>query len=361
MKKINLFFCFLVYLIPMSFDIIANDTIEVEKDELIKRYIADLSNLQRFTYEVEATMSINANGSEFLYNGIQEEGKLDLPQQRYYVKNSFQNTIDKNLQQEPDIRGSECVQKKDFFLYGNIDNKNTVNRLESRMNPISKEWTYNLRFQYISFLVGYLQFSDGNYYIPNLIKEGNTSLTKLDDGYLLSSHTDNRELHLKFEMISPLKLTEIHIKRLGNIKAAEIYDVSLIISRNDENSVEYHLTQKIYGGKIDGINIAPKIATMEVKLNNIKKVSSFSDSDFTFSTPIKNGTEVFMQDVPQIEYVWMDGEIVPKTDEVALAIARGGHKFIPGPQEPRFWLIALGIIMMLLGGGLKLRDMLKES
>ncbi|MDR1491420.1 MAG: hypothetical protein LBT05_01670 [Planctomycetaceae bacterium] len=36
-------------------------------------------------------------------------------------------------------------------------------------------------------------------------------------------------------------------------------------------------------------------------------------------------------------------------------------KYISGPDEPRFWMMALGIIMMLIGGGWKLRDMLKES
>jgi hypothetical protein len=76
---------------------------------------------------------------------------------------------------------------------------------------------------------------------------------------------------------------------------------------------------------------------------------------------IPNGTEVHVRNALQIEHVWMDGEIVPKTDEVALRIARGDHKFMPGPKEPRFWFIALGIIMLLLGGGMKLRDMLKES
>jgi hypothetical protein len=56
----------------------------------------------------------------------------------------------------------------------------------------------------------------------------------------------------------------------------------------------------------------------------------------------------------------MDGKIVPKTDEIALAIARGDYKFIPGPNEPRFWFIALGLILIFLGGGLKLYDMIKE-
>jgi hypothetical protein len=109
--------------------------------------------------------------------------------------------------------------------------------------------------------------------------------------------------------------------------------------------------------------IGKRTTKSDITFSKVVFNKNFRDQDFEIGRLIKipNGTPVSMNDAPQIEYVWMDGEIVPKTDEVALAIARGGHKFIPGPQEPRFWLIALGIIMMLLGGGLKLRDMLKES
>jgi hypothetical protein len=116
---------------------------------------------------------------------------------------------------------------------------------------------------------------------------------------------------------------------------------SVVLSK--ENSTNpYKNSSKVYFSKFN---------------TDVKKI----DHSLKLKTKIPNGNPVEMQDVPQIQYVWMDGKIVPKTDEVALAIARGGHKFIPGPDQPRFWLIALGIIMMLLGGGLKLRDMLKES
>ncbi|GHT23448.1 hypothetical protein FACS189419_07400 [Planctomycetales bacterium] len=64
---------------------------------------------------------------------------------------------------------------------------------------------------------------------------------------------------------------------------------------------------------------------------------------------IPNGTPVAVQDAPQIEYVWMDGKIEPKTDEVMLKIAQGDHKFIPGADEPRFWIMALGAILIIVG------------
>lgn len=71
--------------------------------------------------------------------------------------------------------------------------------------------------------------------------------------------------------------------------------------------------------------------------------------------PIPNYTEVSMQDAPQIEYVWLNGEIVPLTDEIALARIRG-HGFIPGVREPRFWLITAGIILITLALGLKIKE-----
>jgi hypothetical protein len=97
------------------------------------------------------------------------------------------------------------------------------------------------------------------------------------------------------------------------------------------------------------------------EFSNFKINDEHVEKEFPLMSKIDNGTDVIVSDALQIQYVWLDGEIVPKTDEVALRIARGDHKFMPGPKEPRFWFIALGIIMLLLGGGMKLRDMLKES
>jgi hypothetical protein len=97
------------------------------------------------------------------------------------------------------------------------------------------------------------------------------------------------------------------------------------------------------------------------KIDNITITDNSNPKPFSFKTKIPNGTKVILFDAQQIEHVWMDGKIVPKTDEIALAIARGDYKFIPGPNEPRFWFIALGLILIFLSVGLKLRDMLKES
>jgi hypothetical protein len=115
---------------------------------------------------------------------------------------------------------------------------------------------------------------------------------------------------------------------------------------------------KEHGGTL----VLPKrTISTQIVFRDISLKAEISEDKLFSKMKIPNGTAVSMSDAPQIQYVWLDGKIVPKTDEVALAIARGDHKFIPGPQEPRFWFIALGLILMFLGGGLKLYSMLKDN
>ena len=87
------------------------------------------------------------------------------------------------------------------------------------------------------------------------------------------------------------------------------------------------------------------------EIKNITITENSNPTPFSFQTKIPNGTRAVLFDAQQIEYIWLDGKIVPKTDEAMLAIARGNHKFMPGPDEPRFWLMAIGIILILIGGG----------
>ena len=90
--------------------------------------------------------------------------------------------------------------------------------------------------------------------------------------------------------------------------------------------------------------------TYEYLLSDIN-FNELSERDFRFAMTLPNGTPVVMQDARQIQYIWLDGKIVPKTDEAMLAIAMGDHKFMPGPDSPRFWLMAIGIILILIGVG----------
>jgi hypothetical protein len=88
----------------------------------------------------------------------------------------------------------------------------------------------------------------------------------------------------------------------------------------------------------------------DYSIDNVQIIPSDFASSFSYLTDVPNYTEVTMMDALQIKYIWLDGKIVPYTDELALARLRG-HKFVPGVREVQFWLIALGFVLLMLGVG----------
>ncbi|MDR3111226.1 MAG: hypothetical protein LBU65_16280, partial [Planctomycetaceae bacterium] len=103
----------------------------------------------------------------------------------------------------------------------------------------------------------------------------------------------------------------------------------------------------------EGLKIEKQTKIQERIVTNIVKFITFdvnpelTVADFLPKANIPNETEVKVLETPQIKYVWLDGKIVPFTDELALARLRG-HKFIPGVREPGFWFMAAGIIMIVI-------------
>jgi hypothetical protein len=118
---------------------------------------------------------------------------------------------------------------------------------------------------------------------------------------------------------------------------------------------EYDKNMVLVPGKLTKGSQSPS-----VKLENIKVNANIPNRVFSIKTKIPNGTRVTVLDAQQIEYVWFDGVIEPKTDDLMLRIARGGHRFMPGVGEPRFWLIATGLFFIILGIALKIRAYLKQ-
>ncbi len=96
-----------------------------------------------------------------------------------------------------------------------------------------------------------------------------------------------------------------------------------------------------------------------VEFSNWQIDIALSEKDFALTSDIADGTEVYLSDAPQIEHIWLDGKIVPKTDEAMLAVIRG-HSFKPGIRNPRYWLIAAGLIMIAVAGGLKIREFMQK-
>jgi hypothetical protein len=82
----------------------------------------------------------------------------------------------------------------------------------------------------------------------------------------------------------------------------------------------------------------------EVTISDIE-LGSLSDSDFQLETTIPNGMEVSMQDARRLNFVWRDGEVVSLADELE---ALRDSEFLGGPGSPRFWAVALGVVLIAL-------------
>jgi hypothetical protein len=96
-----------------------------------------------------------------------------------------------------------------------------------------------------------------------------------------------------------------------------------------------------------------RVSCSTSKVLNASINKHLTDKNFSFQTKKLNGTRVLVKEVPQIEYIWVDGKIEPKTNELMLRIAQGDHKFIPGTDEPRFWFMLIGFLFLAAGCGLQ--------
>jgi hypothetical protein len=121
--------------------------------------------------------------------------------------------------------------------------------------------------------------------------------------------------------------------RVGNVFVPEKYVINI------DGSHQW------YEKKV--IRSIPAKETYQGEISKVSFPLSFSDNDIKITMPIPNYTSVSMQDVLQIDYVWMDGKIVPLTDELAISRIRG-HSFMPGVRESRFWMMIFGIILLVL-------------
>ncbi|MDR0608665.1 MAG: hypothetical protein LBG58_00970 [Planctomycetaceae bacterium] len=108
--------------------------------------------------------------------------------------------------------------------------------------------------------------------------------------------------------------------------------------------------------------VEPFVSTFnnDYSIYNVSVIpDNFIDS-LQLSSKIPNYNLVYMQDAPQIQYVWFDGKIELLTDALALARIQG-QRFIPGINESRFWFMITGIILIFLALAGKLWKFIKNQ
>jgi len=188
-----------------------------------------------------------------------------------------------------------------------------------------------------SFLFGWALFQGGHVYLPEMLRSLGPSNVTISDG-----DQDRKEIRFVYQ---------------GN-RCRMLLDGNFTLMLFESAGLHSYEVQEVQN--INGVVFPTKFTTTtQISSSRVSYIYSLGDisfdtlseKDFQFSLTLPDGTPVHMQDARHIEHIWLDGKIVPKTNEAMLAIARGGHKFMPGPDEPRFWLMTIGIILILIGGG----------
>ncbi|MDR2172347.1 MAG: hypothetical protein LBP59_19555 [Planctomycetaceae bacterium] len=136
-------------------------------------------------------------------------------------------------------------------------------------------------------------------------------------------------------------------------------------SNSHLDSAEITITKEWQGGKDerDGIifNLDGRVSKEKIIIKNIQNNAKLLTlKEFVSGRGINNGTKIYMRDAPQLQYVWLNNKIALLTDELALSIAQGDHKFFPAPNNPRFWFMVIGAIIFIIGFSFKFLGWIQE-
>ncbi|MDR2410753.1 MAG: hypothetical protein LBE13_21945 [Bacteroidales bacterium] len=368
MKIQHFFFYLVIFLCLVNIYVPTAVSIEIINiGSFEKAYRDSIANFQRMSYELEATMELRMGGKVVITNNMEESGQLDMEQQLFYCKNIISTIEPSNPVNNVQLKKkfAEYLDKKEDISFYAETKDNQITYLSSK-HDIDPNWIDRLKFQYIAFLLGYVNLSDKNVFFLDEIKKGNIVIKKPDSNenemYELESITEDWKINLKFVTIPQFCIKELTFLRTKNIQPLDLTKISINVLKQstDGTPSEYVLEQMFQSGTRKSIDIAAKIATTTILLHHIQPLPKLTASDFALSIPIENGTPVFIQDAPQIEHVWFDDKIEPKTNELMLRIARGGHRFIPGVWEPRFWFIVAGAVLIFLGLFFKIKMTLQD-
>jgi hypothetical protein len=320
-------------------------------DFYLQKYEEYLKSLKCISFSYQNTFPPDSMISgEFKYNG------------KYLWRVVFNEHDTADTYYARELIGSETTSQK-----LNYNKSKTEMELFSYLNP-SNAKNYKLEKNFVipellGYVVIYPKWEIA--FIPQLLREMNVKVTKVTKNgielILLAGQKDDLEMKVWLDPAQNFLMRFLEIHQSNTSQIGDLIDKSIVLDEfisvkgvkfptyYDYSDSQVVPNQKVLKGK--GM----------LKINSITITDNSNPTPFSFKTKIPNGTKAILFDAQQIEHVWMDGKIVPKTDEVALAIARGDHKFIPGPNESRFWFIALGLILIFLGGGLKLYSMLKDN
>lgn len=330
-----------------------------------------------------STVTMTASGEKDDPQIVQQTGKLDIPHHRFtFTTSPLDDSSPKKDAQEKETSSKDAKsndshgEEHKSTVRTQVDNKFMLlsqsgkeiqftecsqNFLDPSAPPDKFEkWPECLLFfEYLSILTGYYDIAGQQTFLPDLLR---SSEVKAEDtggdseGNIFTVETDQEVIRLTRGSAEPALLDRIEITKKNDVPPAYAKRTTCTVaSRNSDGvPVDYTVTQVLPGGEIHGLTYQPREISTRVEVKQIKGNAAFNDKDFGFPNKVPDGTKALVHNVPQIDYIWYKGQIVPKTDELMLTIAKGGNKFTPGMIKFKVLLISGGIVLLLIAGAWRL-------
>jgi hypothetical protein len=320
-------------------------------NEVISRYENYLCSLLPLSFDYEMKY-IGSSGTK--------KGMIKHDGSSFVVRTASTN--------EPKYRHEFLYYKGRLLLIYKSFAPNDELTLISWLKPTQDDFEFSNRNNPIPQVFGYFSF-DGigvniHDYIPSVLRKYPDNISIKQDAFKKQLTLTLAVNDILFEIIFddsknfvPLEYKLTLTQKTSQLSSNQIYSRKFIFEKYNNNFPE-KCTYSFY--KVNSDLSIYKSPSNEYFFKNVKIGLPLVETDFDVVEPIANYTEVFVQDDSQIQYVWLDGEIVPYTDEIAMSRLRG-DKFVPGIYELRLWLIVLGLFMIVLGIGLKIKSIIYNS
>gem|GEM_PF-7015235 len=346
---------------------VASGQSEMSAEELFDLYVEQIGDVSSISFVSSFTDYIEPDDSKT--NTLSMAWTIDFVGKRY--RKQKVNDEETKGSSEIVLNGNTAISVSTFS--SDIDTGNLPIGVTSYTAIPQGYWNKSIRLLYLSLPFGYFENGQECNSIVDTMRSEQKSMFREGRDVGLQCQTEEFDIKIWFDIDKNFAAKRIHIIRQNTQQQSPEYFTIIEYEVRDFQKIgerwfpsAYTVRKSFPGGTIQrdlpdlppGVVLhrnqteqKPRTLAAEVSLTNVRFPLRLADADFQIKSTVPNGTSVFMQDAPQIEHIWLDGKIVPKTNEAMLAIARGGHKFMPGPESPRFWFMAIGIILILIGGG----------
>ncbi len=359
------FVCFVVAAFSMSSLCCAEDA--HTPVAVLKSYEEYLTRLRIISFSSRFQDRVEEKSAHFT-NEVSQTWKLDFAGKRLWRTSDSRVIGDPSASPSPrSPMYSETLLAPDKLYEVAVDRKSKVAQSFTGFIKIPDDyWSTRTGFGYLSYPFGYIQDGRDYKYIPDMIRE-NAALERQGSVVVLSCKlkTYDIRIHLNPEKewmaeridytagdVAHPHVSSYTVERSSQHQGVWFPELYHCKSARPAESQKLPPNFRMINGNLvivdkgskegqDFIQKSESTLVSEVTLSNIH-FNGLSDADFQLQATVPNGTAVHMQDALHLDYAWLDGQIVPRPNE--LLIAKSDAKFLGGSRAS--WLIFANLAVL---------------